>query len=82
MTTQFSGVFWGSYRCWTSYDCQASEIYGEVIYRSTYRGLTDAEVVNQAHIKSQEEFDEAIGNQVGADCTPVGGYPITTSSTM
>jgi len=47
----------------------------EVIYWSTYRGLTDAEVVNQAHIKSQEEFDEAIGNKFGVDCTPVGGYP-------
>ncbi len=32
---------------------------------------------------NREEFDEAIGNKFGADCTPVGGYPhITTSSTM
>ena len=48
---------------------------GEVIYWSTYHGLADVEVVNQAHIKSQEEFDEAIGNKFGVDCTPVGGYP-------
>ena len=47
----------------------------ERIYRSTYRGLTDAEVVNQAHIKSREEFDVAIGNKFGADYTPVGEYP-------
>ena len=25
---------------------------GEVIYWSTYRGMTDTEVINQAHIKS------------------------------
>jgi hypothetical protein len=43
---------------------------GEVIHWSTYRGLTDAEVVNQAHIKLWEEFDEAIGHKFGADCTP------------
>ena len=43
---------------------------GEVVHRSTYRGLTDGEVMNQAHIKLREEFDEAIGNMFGADCTP------------
>ena len=46
------------------------KINGEVVCRSTYRGLTDAEVANQAHIKSREEFDEAIGHKFGADCTP------------
>ena len=43
---------------------------GEVLHRSTYRGLTDAEVINQAHIKSREEFDESIGTKFGADCSP------------
>ena len=43
---------------------------GEVIYQSTYRGLTDAEVANQAHIALQEEFDENIGHEFGADCKP------------
>ena len=43
---------------------------GEVLHRSTYRGLTDAELANQAHIKLREEFDEAIGHKFGADCTP------------
>ena len=43
---------------------------GEVVHWSTYRGLTDAEVINQAHIKSREEFDEAIGTKFGADCSP------------
>ena len=62
---------------------------GEVIYRSTYRGLTDAEVVNQAHIKSQEEFDEAMVTSLGR-IVPLRTFqtlrwrilPITTGSTM
>jgi hypothetical protein len=40
---------------------------GEVVYWSTYCGLTYAEVINQAHIKLWEEFDEAIGHKFGAD---------------
>ena len=62
---------------------------GEIPHRSTYRGLTDAEVINQAHIKSREYFDEAIGTKFGADCTPEDSpdialvdTPITTSLTM
>ncbi len=62
---------------------------GEVIYWSTYRGLTDAKVINQAHIKSREEFDEAIGTKFGADFTTedfpdivLEDTPITTSLTM
>ncbi len=42
----------------------------EVLHWYTYRGLTDAEVINQAHINFQEEFDEAIGTKFGADCSP------------
>ncbi len=33
-----------------------------------------AKVMNEAHIKLWEEFDEAIGNKFGADCTP-GDFP-------
>ena len=43
---------------------------GQVVHRSTYRGLTDAELTNQAHVKLREEFDEAIGDMFGSDCTP------------
>ena len=43
---------------------------GEVVYQSTYRVLTDAEVANHAHIALREEFDESIGHKFGADCTP------------
>ena len=43
---------------------------GEVVYRSTYRGLIDAEVANHAHIALSEEFDESIGHKFEADCTP------------
>ena len=42
----------------------------EVVYWSTFCGLTDEEVANHAHIKLWEEFDEAIGQKFGADCTP------------
>ncbi len=43
---------------------------GEVIHRSTYRGLTDEEVTRPAHIALREEFDEMIEEKWGKDCTP------------
>ena len=46
------------------------KVNGEVVYRSTYCGLTDVEVANHAHIALCEEFDESIGHKFGADCTP------------
>ncbi len=43
---------------------------GEVIYRSTYRGLLDSEVARPAHIALREEFDASIKDKWGPDCTP------------
>ena len=43
---------------------------GQVVYRSTYRGLTEKEVNNAAHIAQREEFDAGIAEKWGADCTP------------
>jgi len=43
---------------------------GQVVHRSTYRGLTESEVANQVHVKLREDFDVAIGEMFGADCTP------------
>ena len=43
---------------------------GRVVYRSTYRGLTDSEVGNQAQIALREEFDASIATMFGDDCTP------------
>ena len=43
---------------------------GEVINRSTYRGLTDEEVARPAHIALREEFDENIAARYGPDCNP------------
>lgn len=43
---------------------------GEVIFRSTYRALTDVEVASVVHIALREAFDEAIEDRYGADCHP------------
>ena len=43
---------------------------GEVVYRSTYRPLTDAEKVNAAHIAMRKEYDENIAERYGPDATP------------
>jgi len=43
---------------------------GEVVHRSTYRGLTEKEVNNAAHIAQRDEFDASIAEKWGADCTP------------
>ena len=43
---------------------------GEVIYRSTYRGLKESEVNNAVHIARRAEFDASIAEKWGADCTP------------
>ena len=43
---------------------------GEVVYRSTYRPLTDVERVNLAHIARRKEFDESITERYGPDASP------------
>ena len=43
---------------------------GQVVYCSTYRGLTEKEVTSMVHIAQRNEFDASITEMWGADCTP------------
>ena len=43
---------------------------GEVVYRSTYRHLTDAEVQNAAHVSMRIEFDVSILDRFGPETSP------------
>ena len=43
---------------------------GEVVHRSTYRGLTDDEIENLAHISMRDEFDTDIRDKLGPDVSP------------
>ena len=43
---------------------------GEVIYRSTYRALTDVERVNAAHVCRRVKFDLNILDKFGPETTP------------
>ena len=43
----------------------------QVIYRSTYQGLTEKEVSdNKVHIAQCDEFKSSIAQKWGPDCTP------------
>ena len=43
---------------------------GEVVYRSTYRPLTNIERVNLSHIARRKDFDESITKKYGPDASP------------
>ncbi len=43
---------------------------GEVVYRSTYRALTDVEWANAAHVCCWVEFDLNILDKFGSETTP------------
>ena len=43
---------------------------GEVVYRSTYRALTDVELANAAHVCRRIEFDLNILDKFGPETTP------------
>ena len=43
---------------------------GEVMYRSTYRGLQEEEKSNQSHVLLRKEFDNNIGDKLGPDIPP------------
>ena len=43
---------------------------GEVVYRSTYRALTDKELANAAHVCRRVEFDLNILDKFGPETTP------------
>jgi hypothetical protein len=38
---------------------------GQVLYRSTYRALTETEIEDKAHMKLREEYDESIRVRIG-----------------
>ena len=43
---------------------------GQVVYCSTYGGLTEKEVTSMVHIAQRNEFDANIAEMWGADCMP------------
>jgi hypothetical protein len=43
---------------------------GQVVYCSTYQGLTEKEVTSMVHIAQRDEFDARIAYKWGAYCTP------------
>ena len=43
---------------------------GEVVYRSTYRALTDAERTNMAHVSRRVKFDHNMQDKFGPEISP------------
>ena len=50
------------------------KVNGEVVHRSTYRGLNQDQKSNQAHILLRKEFDNIIRYNFGTDISP-DNYP-------
>jgi hypothetical protein len=71
MTTRCLAAFLDQQSTWAlPSPPKSSKQNGEVVYRSTYHALTDAERANAAHVCRQVEFDLNILDKFGPETTP------------